>query len=408
MTAHRGVRSILALLLLTACGSEVSKDGGSTTGTTVPGSTSVTTDVPATSAAPTDSTVPGVWVQPTAAPTLYFTDDRGTTDAPLSVVTRLSPDGTITELWSEMGEVMPRVLDVSPDGTRLLVSRYSYAEGVVGFHLVERELATGTETEIAQRDQYLVAKYALDNSGDLFVTNTVDEVDSTGVITKETQSLDRIANDGTEIANLVTVESMETLMWQQVMMDGELAVVIGGAPMTLVGGSGQAMPELPVEGRSCAAIRQVTDAAVLASCMEPSEEFVYFYQLWLVPLDGSAPQQVTKVANNGSGADFGAGDLWTTTNGRQFVQRYGDCGAAWVEELQADGSSSASDAAGVILGVDGTRLITASSGSCDGTYATIVAYDTATGTSTTYLAPPDATDDHPYGANAFDILALVR
>ena len=139
----------------------------------------------------------------------------------------MSPDGTITELWSEMGEVMPRVLDVSPDGTRLLVSRYSYAEGVVGFHLVERELATGTETEIAQRDQYLVAKYALDNSGDLFVTNTVDEVDSTGVITKETQSLDRIANDGTEIANLVTVESMETLMWQQVMMDGELAVVIG-------------------------------------------------------------------------------------------------------------------------------------------------------------------------------------
>jgi hypothetical protein len=396
----------MALLLLTACGSEASKNGSSTTGTTVPGSTAPTTGGPSTSSPPTDSTVPGVWVQPTAAPTLYYTDDRGVSGGPLSVVTMMSPDGTITELWSEMGEVTPRVLDVSADGTRVLVSRYSYAEGAVGFHLVEHELATGTETEIAQRDQYLVAKYALDGSGDVFVANTVDEVDSTGVITKETQYLNRVAHDGAGVVNLFVSESMETLMWQQVMIDGQLAVVIGGAPMTLVGGSGQAMPDLPVEGRSCAVIRQVDDADVLVSCLEPGE--AYFYQLWLVPLDGSAPQQVTKVANNGSGADFGAGDLWTTTNGRQFVQRYGDCGAAWVEELQADGSSVASDAAGVILGVDGTRLITATTGSCDGTYATIVAYDTATGTTTTLLVPPATTDDHPYGANAFDILAIAR
>jgi hypothetical protein len=78
-----------------------------------------------------------------------------------------------------------------------------------------------------------------------------------------------------------------------------------------------------------------------------------------------------------------------------------------VEELLADGTTIQSDAAGVILGVDGTRLLTAANGACDGYWATIASYDTATGVTTTFLAPPDVVDDHPYGVNAFDILAVA-
>ena len=391
---------------MAACTSEVSQDGGSTAATTAPASSTPTSVTgPSTSGEVTAFTLPGVWVQPTAAPILYFADDRGPTEGPLAVMMTLSADGTPSELWSEMGESTVRMLDVSADGTRVLISRYSYAEGVDVAQLVERELASGVETEIIERAAYFTAEYAIDGSGDIFITNEVDEV-ADGIVTSSTLSLDRIGPDGSTVANLFTTrESVEGMPWLQLLMDGELVVAIGGAPMTFVGGLGQVMPELSVGSSFCSPVR-AAGAALVASCHE--SDGTYFNQLWRVPLDGTAPEQITQLVDQGSGADFGAGDLWTTTDGRQFVQRYGDCGAAWVEELQADGSTIESDAAGVILGVDGTRLITAANGACDGYWATIAAYDTATGDTTTLLAPPDAGDGHPYGVNAFDILAIAR
>jgi hypothetical protein len=168
-------------------------------------------------------------------------------------------------------------------------------------------------------------------------------------------------------------------------------VVIGGDPMVLVGdGPGDA--GLFVESLFCNPVR-TADAALVASCHVPGGN--YFNQLWLVPFDGSAPQQITQVVDEGSGVDFGAGDLWTTTDGRQFVQRYGDCGAAWVEELQADGTTIESAGAGVIPGVDGTRLITAATAPATATTRRSP-YDPATGVTTTYHAPPDC-GDHPCG-----------
>ena len=403
MRAHRAIPTFTALILLAACSSESSQVGDTTTVSSA-GSTSApaSTAGPSTSGEVTDP-LADVWVQPTGAPMLYFADDRGTAAAPLSTMITMDSTGATTELWGESGEVSSRIVDVSADGTRVLVSRYQYGEGVVGFRLVERDLATGEETLIAERELYFAAKYALDGSGDIFITEEVDEI-ADGVVTSSTYSLDRIVHDGSPVANLyTTTDAAEGMPWLQVLVDGELAMVIGGAPMTLVGGLGQAMPELPVGTQFCAPVRQVDDS-LLVSCHEPGGNF--FSQLWMVPFDGSEPVQITRLVDGGSGVDFGAGDLWTTTNGRQFVQRYGDCGAAWIEELTADGTTIESDATGVILGVDGTRLITAANGACDGYWATIATYDTATGVTTTFLAPPDATEDHPYGVNAFDILAV--
>lgn len=385
---------VVAALLFAACSSDASH-GAITPGDSSTPSQDGTTTV-ADTTPPTDATLPGVFVQPpAAAPTLYFVDDEGTADAPLVIVARMTADGATTELWRETTETYLDVFDVSPDGQRVLLRRMhvdpATNEGV--FSLSVREIASGVETVVGDGPIYTGGQFALDGSGDLLVAYRVDP---------SANHLDRLGADGQLIAALATNDDVFGLSWVQ-LANGDL--VIGGQPMAIISGSGQAKGAAGNTERSCRPLRSAAPAVVLAACGDTE---VFITQLWLVPLDGSAPLQATKVAIDPSGVDFGVGDLWTTTDGRQWVQRYGDCGAAWVEELQADGTAVDTDAHGVILGVDGTRLITASNGMCEGGSTTIEAYDSATGANTVLLEPPADDTGEIEGVNTFEIIAVPR
>lgn len=70
-----------------------------------------------------------------------------------------------------------------------------------------------------------------------------------------------------------------------------------------------------------------------------------------------------------------------------------------MEELQADGTTTDAEATGLIIGVSGTQLLTATNGMCEGGMTTISAYDSATGTSTDLLVP-SSDDPDVMGVNA--------
>ncbi|MDO8391999.1 MAG: hypothetical protein Q7V57_16095 [Actinomycetota bacterium] len=385
---------LAAALLLAACSSDTSRGAISPGESTTPSQDDTTTV--AETLPPTDTTLAGVFVQPPASePTLYYVDNAGTADAPLVIVASMTADGTITELWSESTETYLNVLDVAPGGQRLLLRRLhvdpATNEGV--FVLSIRELASGAETVVGEGTTYTGGEFARDGSGDLLVSYQLDT---------SSNHLDRLGADGHLIAGLAANDDVFGIDWLQ-LANGDL--VVGGQPMTIISAMGEAKGSAGNTDRSCRPVRRAAPAVVLAAC---GESEVWITQLWLVPLDGSAPLQATKVEIEPSGVDFGVGDLWTTTDGRQWVQRYGDCGAAWVEELQADGTAVDADAHGVILGVAGTRLITASNGMCEGGSTTIEAYDSATGANTVLLEPSADDTGEIVGVNTFDIVVVPR
>ena len=389
-----------AVLLLAACSSDSSKGGIGPGDTTAPGSSEAGVTVPG-------SSVPDTWVPAGTAPTFFFVESLGTYDAPNFVVAQMTADGTRTDLWTESDGNGVVVLDASADLSRLLLRRYAYDadSGNSTITLSERDLASGAETVVMTMPQSFTALYAHDGSGEVLVSFDEDHVDGTGVITSTTHHLNRYAIDGTQVAEVATRESGETnndLNWLQVNDGGKPAVVLSGSPMTVVGPGGAEKATL-ANDRQCTPVRQAGPAAIIAACSDISE---YATQLWLVPLDGSAATQITHVTIDPSGIDFGAWNLWATADGRQWVQRTGDCGAVWVEELQADGTTTDALAQGWVLGVDGTRLITAVNGSCDGGLASVMAYDSTADASTTLLEPTQAESDEVTGVNGFEILTV--
>lgn len=399
---------LAAVLLLAACSSETSKGNITPGETTAPPGSSA----PGTTGA-VETTLPDVWVQPTAAPTMFFTESLGTYEAPDFVIAMMTADGTRTDLWTEtVGNgvvILDATPDVAADAGHLLLRRYAYDEaaGTSNVTIAERDLASGEETTVMISESNLYAKYVRDGSGEILVSYGVDHVDSTGVITSTTQYLDRVDANGKLIANLLTGEADgggSDIDWLQVQYEGQPAVALGGTPITILGPAGAELASLGND-RSCSLVRQVNPGTVLAACADTTE---YVTQLWLVPLDGTAPQQITHVVVDPSGIDFGAWNLWSTVDGKQWVQRTGDCGAVWVEELQPDGTTVDAPVSGWILGTDGTRVISAVNANCDGGQAVISSYDSSTGETTTLLAPPEGISPDAMAVNGFEVLAVPR
>ncbi len=386
------VAAVLALSL-SSCSSTASRDvigpGTSDGATTLPNTSPDT--VPTT-----DATLPGVWVQPPAAPpTLYYIDNRGTMAAPLVIVSTMTAAGVATELWRETTETYLSVLDVSPDQQRLLLRRTTVDavtnEGTFVFSV--RDLGSGAETTMTLGPTAVAGKFASDGSGDVLASY---------VAGTSSNSLDRLGADGHLVAHLATNEDVFGLTWLE-LGDGRIAV--GGQPITIIDAGGTQLAAAGNSERKCRPVRLMSTTTILAAC-GTTEEFIT--QLWSLPLDGGAAQQVSKVNIDPNGVDFGTSDLWATTDGRQWLQRFGDCGAIWVEELLADGSSTRTDVHGLILGVDGTRLITASNGMCEGGSTTIAAYDSVSGATTDYLRPPKDDTGEIVGVNTFDIIVVPR
>ena len=103
-----------------------------------------------------------------------------------------------------------------------------------------------------------------------------------------------------------------------------------------------------------------------------------YQDLWLVELDGSSPTLITEFASSPDVVEFGFADAWQV-DGTVIVQRWGDCGARWVERLWPDQSvtSVSIDSIGApwIHATDGDRLVVHSILGCGDFYGPVTLHD---------------------------------
>ena len=132
----------------------------------------------------------------------------------------------------------------------------------------------------------------------------------------------------------------------------------------LDGASGEVVREVATP-LSCVPSRWWEPGVVAARCWGSRQRL----ELWLVPLDGSAPTQLSTYHGRRS-ADLGDLDA-RELGGRTYLQASGSCGYAFLARQEADGSATTIDvpgAVGSVRLVDATdsALVVQHAVSCDG------------------------------------------
>lgn len=125
--------------------------------------------------------------------------------------------------------------------------------------------------------------------------------------------------------------------------DGTFALIKTAGGIELVENNGTFVRDLwtPM-GRTCTPVRWWTADSFLASCLGDGPAFGHdFYsQLWILETDGTAGDILTALPPGPIPVvDFGFIDAWRLPS-QTIVQWSGDCGAANVQELAADGSAT--------------------------------------------------------------------
>jgi TolB protein len=175
--------------------------------------------------------------------------------------------------------------------------------------------------------------------------------------------------------------------------DGTQLVLGTGSGLALMGNDGTVGNALPVAGEtSCSPVRWWDNGAktVLANCSAANQP----QQLWLVPIDGSAPIALTAPITGQSSNDNGDVDAWQLPAGT-YVQYLGGCGAIHLGKLNPDGTTSPVSVPNVdphhsiyVIGVHGGNLdLQAMVAGC-GPAQSLLDYDPAAGTTTVLLGPP--------------------
>jgi hypothetical protein len=366
--------------LLAACGStppSVAPTTGATTSSVGP-----TTTMPAdTTTTVVDTTVPA-----TAASDWILVRDVDDRDPAVIVVTfeKVDLDGTVTVLFRENTQRYPTPLDVDAARSTALMRR-TRDPVAGGLDLVEYDLRTGSSRLVLASTDRPEAEYADDGSGNLIVMDTVPVAGGAGTSLGE-GTLRVLSPAGAEVAVLERrqVEVSHEIAWRQLVLpDGTPAIALAGRPMLLT--------LADAAGQWCRPVR-VSDGSLLGTCTTDGDQR-WRHQLWSFPLDGAPATQLTHI-DSSEVADFGAFDLWRLPGGRVYVQRFGDCGADWVEALEPDGTLTKVDTiGGTIIGQFDGRLVTVTSGSCEGNGSSILSVDPVTGDSVTLAA--SQFPDHP-------------
>jgi hypothetical protein len=126
-------------------------------------------------------------------------------------------------------------------------------------------------------------------------------------------------------------------------LQGTTAVIGDSTGLHLVSNQGVAIRDLASPGESCRPVRWWDPNTVLARCVPPEVlaylPDAYYNQLWLVPSDGSSATQLTAVpAEPVIIVDFGLADAWRLGS-KTYAQWMGDCSAADIRLVKADGST---------------------------------------------------------------------
>jgi hypothetical protein len=127
--------------------------------------------------------------------------------------------------------------------------------------------------------------------------------------------------------------------------NGVYLAASAGTGLLLVSNAGGVLRKLPVPGLQpvlgCTPVRWWNASTILASCYpENSGE----PRLWLVPISGAKPSELTPARTAGDG-DYGDIDAWQLTSGL-YLQSLGACGTVEINKQAKNGSITPGNRAG--------------------------------------------------------------
>ena len=272
-----------------------------------------------------------------------------------------------------------RLTDWSGDGRRALFSHNDYDFDTTT--LTEINLDTGTTTTLTLEGRQS-ARYTRPTGKALLVIDedlrTLRRVDLGGV-EQLVYPTDRLGAAGPYNGHHLPG------------IDGTFLVLGAGNGLAVVGNNGRLRDHLALPGphTNCAPVRWWSSGTVLARCSDADSLGT---QLWQVPLGGGAPTAMTAFSS-GRRDDYGDVAAWRLAGG-SYVQSLGDCGAAQLNRLTADGEVERLQIPGVdagrsvvVVGATAGKLLLRTTESC-GPGIALLTYDPAVDRVQVLLGPP--------------------
>ncbi|CAN5230320.1 hypothetical protein BH09ACT8_BH09ACT8_56350 [soil metagenome] len=296
----------------------------------------------------------------------------------------VNPDGgryPLTAFPPPGAAYTPQLIDWSGDGSHALFSDWGTKKIADTSTALLVDLHTGAKTSVAVDGD---TRFTRPDGKALLRTNSpgtegparLDRYDLTGKH-QLTYPVDKL--DGTFNGNYLSTP------------DGTRLVLGTNAGLVRIGNDGTIGATLPVPGYTdCSPTRWWDDSTILASCNVDSGTDNYASQLWLVPVDGSAPSALTKPNDGSTGPDYADLNAWKLPAGT-LVQAAGGCGTLLLVKLNPDGTTTKLDVPHTegsvnVIGVNGAHLVLQSHNGCE-RGESLLDYDPATNTSTALLGP---------------------
>ena len=263
----------------------------------------------------------------------------------------VSPAGNRYEVaaWPAGGPEAISVWSLSNNGAQIVVSVFDLAD--VSTDIVAIDVATGARSRVLDllEGTQAEAGTTLPTGRDVVVART----------TPTDEALDVFRTDGSLWAAIDAGTADPPRFSWLYGLDGMFLVVGNGAGLEVYGNDGTYLRALGTPFDHCEPARWWDAGTILARCVDDAVWAAngYYHELWLVPLDGSAPAPLTAPTPPGwDVVEFGHYDAWPV-GGQVLLQWWGDCAARGIQVLQSDGTG-----VGVGPGPDGAEWIVARAG----------------------------------------------
>lgn len=271
----------------------------------------------------------------------------------------VDPHGGLYELYSWPATAEPWVLMAwSGDETRALLEQVGTSQPT----LHQLTIATGQVTTftLPSAATQVLGYTRPDGENILVQQDGVVRYNLTGVFQAR-------LSDGPEDASVVSSP------------DGLTEVAGGSTGVDLVSNAGGVVrflgiPGGPLVAGACTPVRWWNAADILVSCVPPGARGP---QLWIVPVSGAIPTQLTPVRTDGP--DFGDMDAWQLPTGL-YLQAETGCGPPFIAEQLAGGTVQAvsGGSASLVVATSGDLMLVRQSGCVPG--SSLAWFNPATGT----------------------------
>lgn len=297
----------------------------------------------------------------TATTTLYLVDPEGGRYP----ITTFPPTGEGTP---------PKLADWSGDGTRALLSTWEKGQ----WRITEVDLRSGAKTGFTP-EHGGVPRYTRPDGKAVLLFRTSDSAPGA--------SLEQVDLSG---GHQLTYPVAQHFTWYLPTYDGSRLVLGTASGLVVMGTDGSAGPALSIAGqRDCTPTRWWDPGSTIAvtRCGTSTSS-----QLWLVPIDGGTPTALTAPNGGKQGPDYGDTNAWQLPTGT-YLQALGACGVVYLAKLNGDGTTSpvavpeVNSGSAIVVGFHGSDIDLRARAGCGGGQS-LIAYDTAAGTSTVLLGPP--------------------